>query len=144
MARRKASGRSLLIGDAVEIEVPRARKRKPKGYALTIQGTAWRVYVVSRGSCRALRGLEGLCDHDGSTIFIASELSPERRADVFVHELLHAMMFASGCDRAVPHSMGVSDKKWCEVDETLVRLLAPVLFDTLMRNGLLTIPKGLL
>lgn len=146
MARRKTSGRTLLIDDAVEIEIlePRKRARRSKGYALTIQGTEWRVHVVSRGSCRALKGCEGACDHEGARIFIAAELSPERRADVFVHELLHALTFASGVDRAVPASMGCDEKKWTEVDETIVRLLAPVLFDTLTRNGLLTIPKGML
>ena len=142
--RKRASKRALLIGESVEIAVAPARKRRLRGIPFSIQGTEWRVYLVSRRSAGALKGLEGLCVFEEAAIFIAKELAPARRVEVFVHEVLHALNFSSGIDRVIPQALGVTAAQWDAAEETMVRLLAPVLVDTLTRNGLLSIPAGLL
>lgn len=73
--------------------------------------------MVFEGDSDAL----GLCSHNDTTIQIKSNLSDSRKEEVFVHELLHAVLFEAG---------------YYEQDEGLVDRAAKVLHQVLKDNQL--------
>lgn len=99
-----------------------AAKRSPIPFripkSLDILDQLWSVEVCPPWSCNEI----GDCNDRLRRIRIAEELAPATKIDVFIHELLHAMLQASGC-RVDP-----------EAEETIVSCLAPMIWDTFRRN----------
>jgi len=127
----------IVVGDAAEAPAKRARKVRTKTWMrLTIQGTEWRVLVVDP-SHPDMPDCEGQCMCERGEILIRADLSHERRIDVLFHEMLHACVFSAGLDTLMAETLKVSSEAWGVHEERLVRLLNPVLMDTLRRNKLL-------
>lgn len=79
---------------------------------IQISGREWRVVIKPL----AHRGLEGQCDYSKREIQIDSGLPVVERAEVFLHEVLHACL----------------PEPWpTKAEETMVRRLAPRLLDAL-------------
>ena len=85
-----------------------------------VAGTVYNVeskpYVEFNDNANAL----GCCTYDKATIEVKSEMSEERVEEVFVHELMHAIMYEAGYD---------------EHDEDLVNRSAKVLYQVLKDNS---------
>jgi len=89
--------------------------------AVEIMGQVWTVEVQPTWSDS---GVVGECDVKNRRIRIDGTLPPDTAAEVFHHELLHAMIAASGA------SYGMET----DAEERIVYALAPVLLDTFKRN----------
>ncbi|HEM6128341.1 TPA: ImmA/IrrE family metallo-endopeptidase [Streptococcus suis] len=76
------------------------------------------------------RNLWGYCDYERQVIYIRESLSEERKRQVLIHELTHAMLQEAG---------------YKEQDEDLVTRFSIILHQVLAENSqLLTFPKQLL
>lgn len=102
-----------------------------KWIALFIGGQRWSVFLVSPKSKRLKDAngdpASGLCDYDKCRIYISNALDDGAREDTLLHELLHALLFVSGADKAY----GGDPTK----DESLVTALTPVLHRLLKDLG---------
>lgn len=74
-------------------------------------------YVEVNDNANAL----GCCTYDKTLIEVKSTMSNERKEEVFVHELFHAILFEAGFD---------------EHDEDLVNRASKVLYQTLKDNNI--------
>lgn len=102
-----------------------------KWLALFIGGQKWSVYLVSPKS-KYLRDddgstLEGVCLYDRCRIYINRDLDESAREDTLLHELMHALLYVSGGDKAY----GRDHTK----DEQLVGALTPMLHRLLKDLG---------
>lgn len=103
-------------------------------------GDPWKVYLVdpgvvnmTQGSCA---GLEGACIFPLAIILIDKNLANARKPAVAMHEVLHAIHWATGLEK-----QGIlKDKDTGKVEEALVSLVAPVIFDSLNRSGFFKFP----
>lgn len=109
-----------------------------KWLALHVGGQKWSVYLVSPKSRRLLRddGTYALahCFYDECRIYISRTLDEGAREDTLLHELLHALLFVSGADKAYGGD--------AEKDEDLVGALTPMLHRLLKDLGF-RFPAGL-
>jgi hypothetical protein len=69
------------------------------------------------------RGLGGECDYMRTTITLRSNYPDQMRAQVFIHEMVHAMLYRTGLENKEIYN-----------DEDLIRPLANVLFQVLRDN----------
>lgn len=86
--------------------------------SIKVGGVEYKVYwkpIVQNGDTF----LNGICSHEKCTIEIRNDINHQRIAQVFVHELIHAMLFECGM---LDHA------------ESLVEQLAPVLTQVLKDN----------
>jgi hypothetical protein len=136
MARR-------LVADTLEVTAPRRRRRRnPRLLTrLNVQGNDWRVYLTNADDEPDLAGADGVTSVDDSLIALDERLEPTRMGTAFLHELIHACLSAPASVEVLAR---VFECKHADVrgrEEALVSYLAPILFDTLARNGLLKLPK---
>jgi hypothetical protein len=101
-----------------------AAPRKPTKFRIPeeveILGCVWTVEI--RDSWDGPNTI-GHCDPFNRRISISTACGPSTAVEVFIHELLHAMLCACGCQ---------TDE---DVEERIVSSLAPMLLDTFRRNG---------
>ena len=91
-------------------------------------GTAeWRVFVAPE-SDPALVDAYGVTLPDSCEIVISDNVHPSRRAEMVLHELLHAAIATSG--------LGVTQRWGDEREEVVVRALAGPLAHALVGGGL--------
>ena len=99
--------------------------RKPTKFRIPKQveiiGQLWSVEVHPQWDS----GVLGDCDYTNHRIRINDRCSPSTAVEVFLHELLHAILAAMGA------LVGIED----ETEERIVSALAPGLWDTFRRNG---------
>lgn len=99
---------------------------------LKIGPTQWKVFLVpSHHSALKDHGDEGVTLYSESRLYINQDLPIDRRADVLIHELLHAILHVHGIGTA----MDLDDT----ADEKLTSLLAPALTSAL--GNMLRLPK---
>lgn len=102
-----------------------------KWLALFLGGQKWSVYLVSPNSKHLiLEGGErchGRCFYDTCRIYISKALDEGAREDALLHELLHALLYVSGAEKAYS-----GDPK---KDEDLVGALTPMLHRLLKDLG---------
>jgi hypothetical protein len=93
-----------------------------------VGGQLWKVYLVSPKHKKLKGGdLNGSCHYEESKIYISKALDGEARDDTLLHELLHALMFVTGADKAY----GGDAVK----EEALVSALTPALHRVLVDLG---------
>lgn len=80
----------------------------------------WKFDVVQRD----MQDKSGLCDFDQCDIIINSRIVEQAQRETLLHEVLHAVMDATGLDEWLGE----------EQTEDAVRRLSPMLLDTLQRN----------
>lgn len=107
---------------------------------LNIQGNAWRVVLATSDDDNDLDA-EGVCSPDHLLMGIDRNIDPSRAETAFMHELLHAMMSATASKNVLARIFDCEPDDTDEREEALVSFLAPILHDTLTRNGMLTLPK---
>lgn len=95
------------------------RWRIPK--EVEICGDIWSVVICPPWSDS---GVVGDCDVARRKIRISDALAPSATIEVFMHELLHAMLAAAGALYGID----------ADTEERIVYPLAPVLLDTFRRN----------
>ena len=142
MVRRKHAAKR--IAEDLEIEVTDLHKgrRKPRLFKrLNVQGNAWRVFLVDRDTEPDLAGNDGVTSVDDSLIALDDRLEPTRMGSAFVHELLHACLSAPASKEVLAKLFGCKPEEVVDKEESMVSYLAPILFDTLARNGLLKLPR---
>lgn len=106
-----------------------------------VGGTAWEVIYTEAKTKKGLRGNEGLLLKNEHKIYINKDLVPPSRvASVVFHEMLHACSDISGSYYAVRQSLGIDEERMHELEELLIRTWGQAMFDTLVRNGWLTLP----
>ncbi len=93
---------------------------------LHIGGQLWRIYIVPSRS-KFLDGGAGRCDYNACKIYISKAQDDQAREDTLWHELLHALLYVSGAERAYN-----GDPK---IDEALVSVLTPVMHRLLKDLG---------
>lgn len=105
---------------------------------LNICGAKWKVVIGSEDDHVDLRSSEGLCSYSDATIYIRDDVSAERRLEVLMHEIRHAV-FAQ-----VP---GVRDafsarrfRSVARREEHLVSNETPFLVAVLRANHMLKLP----
>lgn len=85
--------------------------------------------------------LEGGCVLDDNEISVR-RAALDRMEVTLVHELLHAILDASEMGWQIRSELGLTRKQWEKFEEDfIVRPLAPALYATLKRAGMLVIPK---
>lgn len=102
-----------------------------------VGGARWGIYLVP-GKSKRLRGddgdqCKGMAYLEECRIYITNEVSEEARAELLLHELLHAVFHATGAAHAI------SDD---EKEEGIVRDVTPVLHRLLVDLGF-RFPKGI-
>lgn len=110
--------------------------RRTLWFRLRIGPATWNVYLAARELLTALmpgHDYEGCTLLEESAIYINRELPRDRWPDVFVHELLHAVVFVSGATETAP----LSDSR----EEKVVAALAPLLTHALLDLRSLRLPK---
>lgn len=103
-----------------------------KWLALHVGGQKWSVYLVSSKSKYLIdedtdEPLDGRCIYAKNRICINRELDEEARQDILLHELLHALLYVTGAEKAY----GGDAKK----EEALVSALTPTLHRLLKDLG---------
>ncbi|MGX7025863.1 hypothetical protein [Vagococcus hydrophili] len=68
------------------------------------------------------RNYQGCCDYPNTEIAILKDISKERKSDVFIHELTHAIFYEAGFE---------------EQDEDMINRVAKVLHQVLTDNELI-------
>lgn len=96
-----------------------------------IGGQKWSVFLVSPNSKHLVNEkgekLNGKCDYEKCRIYIRKDLDPEAREDALWHELLHALLFVTGAEKAYNGDP--------EKDEELVEKLTPTMHRLLKDLG---------
>lgn len=93
---------------------------------LHIGGQLWRIYIVPARS-KLLEGGAGCCDYNACKIYISKAQDDQAREDTLWHELLHALLYVSGAEKAYD-----GDPK---IDESIVSVLTPVMHRLLKDLG---------
>ncbi len=106
---------------------------------LNVKGANWPYLLSNDPKHFQNEGDEGCCDYEASCVYIASWLSPTQMPGVLIHELVHILIYTMGAGQLM--QMLVDAKDHDDREERLVSLLAVDLYDTLQRNGLISIPK---
>lgn len=105
---------------------------------LHLGGQKWSVFLVGPRSkflsSDEGRRLMGRCDFDTCRIYVSKSLEEGAREDTLLHELLHALLFVSGAEKAYNGSE--------LADEHIVSCLTPVLH-RLLRDLGFRFPRGL-
>lgn len=118
-----------------------AAKKKPAGRPLCepleIAGQHYR--IVARKEIDD-EGTEGVCHHTDNLIEVA-EQAEDRMADTLLHEIMHAAIEASGHRRTIRTKHRLTREEWDDLEEDVIRALAPVLLSALRRAGWLRLPK---
>lgn len=108
-----------------------------KWLALHIGGQRWSVFLVSPKSKHLVNDagdrLGGKCEYDACRIYIDRTLSESSREDTLWHELLHALLFVTGAERAYGGDY--------DVDEAIVSALTPAMH-RLLRDLGFRFPRG--
>jgi hypothetical protein len=81
--------------------------------------------------------LDGLTDLEGACIYVASQLRGERLTHTIVHEILHAILDASGAGRLLWTLAELQKRDDGEVEEDFVRMVTPMLITALRSARLL-------
>lgn len=104
------------------------RRAGRRWLVVDISGTLWDVRVVNPATFRRIKGCEGLTVHNHAVIYIASDLSAERKRDVLFHELIHSAFFASGM-----YSI-LANETTSDVEESVAQHVGPCLYGLLRSN----------
>lgn len=104
-------------------------------FSFPVGAVSWTMFITSERATPQVRGLEGVTLHDQCACFVnVRHAKVERAAQAIAfHEMMHAGAWGSGASVTL----------WSNVDEQeerAIQTLAPVLFDMLVRAGLLTFP----
>ena len=96
-----------------------------------IGGQKWAVYIVSAKS-KFLQKTElaGLCDVEKCKIYISRDLDAQAREDTLLHEILHALLYVTGCGKVFE---GTPDSE--KAEEDFVLSMTPVLHRLLKDLG---------
>ncbi len=70
---------------------------------------------------------EGWCDYETGTIYVRCSVNPSRQHATLVHEIVHAALEGSGAQWLLGQICEKAGRDVNEVEETLVRMLAPAL-----------------
>lgn len=117
------------------------RKAYRDWFKLEIAGSQWRVLLSTAKEIEDLARAEGVTLPSDQVIVIDQNIPIARRGVVLMHELLHAMLSNVGAKVTTSTILGCTVNESEKVEEQLVSYFAPILYDTLMRNGMLKLPK---
>lgn len=92
-----------------------------------IGGQRFKVYEGTDKDCPELAGGHGHCDTAKNEIWINSKDCRESRIDTWFHEHLHAIITAYGIDHVLCNRIGITEERWYDFEEDLIRLLVPAL-----------------
>lgn len=93
---------------------------------LHIGGQLWRIYIVPARN-KNLAGGAGRCDYNACKIYISKAQDDQAREDTLWHELLHALLYVSGAEKAYDGD--------ADIDEKVVAALTPVMHRLLKDLG---------
>lgn len=100
--------------------------RPPLPRSVLILGQRFKVHKIADLQTDTGNGIErvlGLCDSDDQIIVIEEKQGPDRFAETFLHEQVHAMIALAGLRPDL-----------AEHEEAIVKRLAPIMLDWLRRN----------
>lgn len=103
-------------------------------FDIPIGPSAWSVVLSVPEASIPLKDSEGATEPNESRIYINARMPRDRWADIFKHELLHAVIYVAGVDKSFELD---TDR-----EGRLVAQLAPVLCDALVRGGLFRLPRA--
>ncbi len=115
-------------------------KRPTPWCELDVCGQRYRVLLSEAEGCAELGDDEGVTLGERTEIYIQRGLSASRKEDTLIHELIHALLDASGAGHSLCEHLGLSEDRWREFEEKLARLMAPAMLATFRGAGWLEIP----
>lgn len=102
---------------------------------LSICGLEYRVVFASAVEVPALADNEGWTSTETNTIYLDASVPRTRLRDALVHEVLHAVLEASGLGSLLATALKQSSQAYEDFEETLVRLAVPHVLRLIEENG---------
>ncbi len=104
-------------------------------FELELMGVTWKVFLVDTKYFQEwIANREGVCIFQQAEILIDKNLPDFRKPDVAIHEILHAINYIQGVEKAIKLS-GPEDP-----EEALVSMQAPLLYAGLCSRQYLKLP----
>jgi hypothetical protein len=99
------------------------------------------VWLGTGDEIHVLESAEGAAHGPTGTIVVDATLAPDGAEETLVHEELHLMFDYSGLRHIVREELGITAEKWSTVEEHMIRLLAPAIYNSYRASGRLKMPK---